>query len=578
MYTLNKIKQKLADKINEALEQNTVVATKLVYPPQKDMGELSFPCFELAQQLQKNPADIAADLKEKISLPEGVREVQTAGPYLNFFLDKARLADELISEIKEKQENYGAQEQEKKEKIIIEYSNVNTHKEYHVGHLRNICFGETITRILKANGHEAIPVSYINDFGIHVAKTLWNLDNYLQQNYPGQNIEDLSDKEKGYILGKTYADAAQKSKDNEQAQQAQAEISELMKKIESRNSEEYELWQKTRQWNINQFQEIYKELGVEFEDTFYESEYTKEGKQIVEDLLNKGILEKSEGAIIANLEKYDLGVLVVVRSDGTGMYAVADLALAKAKLEKYDPDKSIYVVDNRQTLYFQQLFKILELAGYDQEMIHLAYEFVKLPEGMMSSRSGNVITYEELRQKVLERSLEETQKRHPDWEQNKLEDTAKKIGFNAIKFEMLKVHADNVITFDIEEALSFDGFTSAYIQYTVARIQSILRKAKIGSEAEKPGQELTETQEQDLVIKLAKFPEAVSRAGKNYDPSEIAKYLFELSQTFNDYYHTVPVLQSEEQTQKARLALIQATSQTLEIGMDLLGLELVEEM
>ena len=577
MYTLNKTKQQIADNINGILEQELITASKIVYPPQKEMGDLSLPCFELAQTLQKNPADIAEDLKGKVYLPESVEQIQTSGPYLNFFLNKPHLADKLLSEIDQKQEHYGFQEQEEKEKIIIEYSNVNTHKEYHVGHLRNICFGEAVARILNANGHEAMPVSYVNDFGVHVAKTLWNLNDYLQQNYPDQNIENLSDKEKGYILGKTYADAAQKAKDNEQAQ---TEISELMKKIESRDSQEYELWQKTRRWNINQFHQIYQELGVEFQDFLYESEYTEEGNKIVKELLDKGILEKSEGAIIANLEKYNLGVLVIVRSDGTGMYAVADLALAKAKLEKYDPDKSIYVVDNRQTLYFQQLFKILELAGYKQEMVHLAFEFVKLPSGMMSSRSGNVITYEELRQIVMKRALEETEKRHPDWSREKLEETAKRIGFNAIKFEMLKVDADNIITFDIDQALSFDGFTSAYIQYTVARIQSISRKAEVepSSSKDEPGKQLTQERERDLVVKLAKFPEAVAAAGKNYDPSKIAKYLFDLAQIFNDYYHAVPVLQSEEQTQKARLALLKAVSQTLENGMRLLNLKSVDQM
>lgn len=403
MYTLNKLKQAIADNINQVLEKDLVQANKIAYPPQKEMGELSFPCFELAQTLQKDPKDIATDLKEKISLPDGVSEAQTAGPYLNFFLDKTYLADTIISDIEQKKGNYGTGDNKKGEKIIIEYSNVNTHKEYHVGHIRNISFGEAVTRILAAGGHEALPISYINDFGIHVAKTLWNLDNYLEQNYPDQKIDDLSDKEKGYILGKTYADAAQKAKDNEKAQ---AEISGLMKKIESRNTEEYELWQKTREWNINQFAEIYKELGVEFHHHFYESEYIEEGKKMVGELLDKGILKKSEGAVIADLEEYDLGVLVIVRSDGTAMYAVADLALAKAKLEKYQPDRSIYVVDNRQTLYFQQLFKILELMGYKQKMVHLAFEFVKLPGGMMSSRSGNVITFEELRQKVIARSRE----------------------------------------------------------------------------------------------------------------------------------------------------------------------------
>ncbi len=578
MGTLSNVKEKLAGKINELLGQDLVSPENLVYPLHKEMGDVSLPCFNLAKKTKKDPGQIAEDLRDEMEKSDIVDEAKSAGPYLNFFLNKEFLISKIIAEVDQGGAKYGHNKDGQEKRVLVEYSNVNTHKEYHVGHLRNICFGDFVVRILSANNFSSIPVSYVNDFGIHVAKTLWNLENYLKENYPEQDIKNLPDKQKGYILGKAYADAAQRIKKNPEVQE---EVVGFMKKIEKREGEEYELWQETRSWNIKQFEEIYQELGVSFQDLFYESEHIEEGREIVEELLSKGILKKSQGAIIADLEKHGLGVLVIVRSDGTSTYPVADLALTKVKTEKHQPDRSIYVVDNRQTLYFKQLFKIFELAGYEQEMIHLSYDFVKLPGGMMASREGNVITYEELKQEVYQRALQETKKRHPDWPQEKLEETARKIGINAIKFEMLKVNPNNVITFDIDQALSFDGFTSAYIQYTNARIESIIKKTE-GEEVDpEPGnyeKELKEEREIELIMKLGKYPEIVTTSGKKFDPSEIAKYLFELTQIFNDYYHSVPVLKSNTGTRKARLALLRAVSQVIKNGSDLLGLSQISEM
>lgn len=573
---LGNIKKELADEINKILEENIITENSIVYPPQKEMGDLSLPCFDMAKSLKKSPNDIAADLAERVKTRDMFTEIKAEGPYLNAYLNHEYINKIVLETINKENSGFGLSKKNQNYKIMIEYSNVNTHKEYHVGHLRNICYGEATTRILSANGFDAIPVNYINDFGIHVAKTLWNLDNYLVENYPGENIEKFSDKKKGFVLGKAYADAAAKSKDDEEAQK---EISEIMKKIESRDSEKYKLWETTRKWNINQFEEIYKELDVKFDDYFYESEYIDEGVKIVHELVNKGILEKSEGAIIANLEKYDLGVLVVVRSDGTMMYPVADLALAKAKLDKHYPDESIYVVDNRQTLYFKQLFKVLELIGYKQKFVHLSHDFVKLPGGMMSSRSGNVITYEELKEQVFEKAKNETKKRHGDWDEEKIKEVAKKIGFGAIKFEMLKVDSNNVIIFDLDKALSFDGFTSAYIQYTFARINSVIKKAGLDETGLNfNSKNLKEREEKDLIIKLAKYEEVVKKAGDDYDPSEVAKYLFELARLFNDYYHKISVLNSGEKTKKARLALLNSTKTVLKNGLNLLAVDVMEEM
>ena len=415
----------------------------------------------------KNHVDVASDLISKLKSKE-FSSVKVAGPYLNFKLKTELLIENVLNEISKECEKYGQNKKGKKERIMIEFSNVNTHKEYHIGHLRNIAYGDAVVRILNKCGQNVIPVSYVNDFGIHVAKTLWAYLEFYKDTELPEN--------KGEFLGEIYVKASNESKENKLVK---GMIEAIIKKIESRDGKEYELWQKTRKWSIEQFDKIYDELGVKFEKKYYESEFIDKGKKQVDDLLKKDILVKSRGAVIADLEKYNLGVLVILRSDGTATYPVADIPLAEAKFKDYKFDKSIYIVDTAQSLYFKQLFKILELMGYTEEKVHLSYDVVKLPSGKMSSRLGNTVTYAELKQKLFDKALEETSKRHEDWDKQKQEENAWEIAKGAMKFEMIKIGSDQIITFNIDKALSFQGYTSAYLQYTIARINSIIKKSEI---------------------------------------------------------------------------------------------------
>jgi len=560
VYTLEKVKNEIVKKINKALGKKIVQASDLVYPPNPEMGDLSLACFKNNIKL----GSIAAkDIKTKVVL--GVKWV---GSYLNFTINKEYLAEEALKEIRRQKDKYGKNNSGKNKKVMIEYSNANTHKEYHVGHLRNICYGDAVNRIISVNGFKSIPVSYINDFGIHVAKTLWN---YILDK---KNWDKIFKHEKGRKLGDVYVDACIREKKDKLAKK---KIEFIMKKIETRKGEEYDLWEETRKWSIDYFQKIYDELGVKFNYTYYENEFVGKGLKKVDELLKKKVLKKSQGAIIADLEKYGLNVLVFKRSDGTATYPVADLALAEEKFKKCDT--SIYVIDVRQSLYFKQLFKVLELMGYKKDMVHLGYEFVKLPSGMMSSREGNVVTYEKLSQEVFKRVKKETKLRHKNWTAKQVDEVARVIGIGAMKFEMIKVGAGNVITFDIKKALEFSGYTAAYLQYTYARIQSIVSKARNAKRITQANYEkLTNSKEHGLVLGLAKYPEVVLKAGEKYDPSEIAKYLFELAQEFNDYYHQVPVLKAEKEVRDARLVLITSVSQVIKNGLGLLGIKVVDKM
>ena len=570
MYPLVKIKQNIAKLINQALGKKLVKATDLIFPPKPEFGDLSLPCFELAKKYKKTAVEMAELLVRKTKLDQWIVATKAIGPYLNFTFNKTKLAQEVINnQINKLGVNYGLNQIGAGQRVMIEYSNANTHKAYHVGHLRNLCFGDAVAKILQINGYQVIPVSYINDFGIHAAKTIWAYQTFFSK-------EKLP-ADKGYFLGQVYSRAVSELEKDEAASR---EILAIMKKIESQGGKEFKLWQKTREWSINGFSKIYHQLGIEFEHIFYESDYLNKGLDLIAKLYKKLFLTKSQGIIIANLEKYNLGVLPFLRSDSTALYPVADLPLAIEKFKKYKIDKSIYVVDVRQSLYFKQLFKILELLGYKKPMAHLSYEFVKLPSGLISSRAGQVITYQDLRAEFFKKALSETRQRHRNWSGEKIKSVATKLTNGAIKFEMVKVGADKIITFDINQALRFDGFTAAYLQYTCARINSIIRKSKLKKSQFNNfrADNLTEDKENNLILKLAKYPEVVAVAAKNYQPAEIAQFLFNLAQSFNDYYHSLPVLKAKKETKLARLALISAVSQVIANGLTLFGIEVMEKM
>lgn len=564
---LNRIKAEITEKINKALNQKLVKASDLVYPPQTNMGDISLPCFSLAKELGENPTKAAQRLVGKISAKGIIASTNSAGPYFNIKLKTEVLAEELIKIINKEKEKFGFNKSGRKKRVLIEFTNVNTHKEYHVGHLRNLCYGDATARILAANGYTSIPVSYINDFGIHVAKTLWAyLEFYQKKELPNN---------KGKFLGEVYARSNKEAKKDQTAKQM---IELIMRRIESRQGDEYKLWQETREWSIEQFAKIYQEMNVSLDHTYYESEFIDEGRKKVIELLKQGILKQSQGAVIADLEEYGLGVLVVLRSDGTATYPVADIPLAIAKMEKYKFDKSLYVVDVRQSLYFKQLFKILSLMGYQGQLIHLGFNFVKLPMGMMSSRSGNIISYEDLREQMFIKAKEETAKRHSDWSDKKIISVSNVLTTSAIRFEMIKTGALQEIIFDTEKALHFQGFTAAYIQYTYARLQSILKKAGKINPRNIDLSKLKEQKEHALLLSLAKYQEVVKRAGKKYDASEIAKYVYDLAQQLNDYYHNQPILKAEEKIKICRLKLILSASQVIKNALDLLGIKVVDEM
>jgi arginyl-tRNA synthetase len=533
-------------------------------PPNETMGDLSLPCFDLAKKLGKNPVEIANMLAESLKI-KFVHKIVVQGPYLNIFL-KPGFLNKLVVAGKKKI----TLPKDERKKIMLEYSQPNSHKEFHVGHLRNAVLGSSLVNILRWQGHKVVAANYIGDAGVHVAKCLWNLTKF----HAGDTIPE----NKGEYLGAIYAEAVAKLEENEEYAK---EVSALQKKLEKGDPELMKLWRETKEWSMQSFLRSYDLLQVEFDAWFYESEEEKSGRKLLKRILKENSIpeiKKSEGAIIADLTAYDLSVLVLIKSDGNLLYGAKDLPLAIKKFKKYKIDKSIYVVDVRQSLYLKQIFKVMDLFGYaDKEKVHIPYDFVTLPEGAMASRKGNVVTFEKFYAEIFSHSLAETEKRHEDWTQEKKEFTAKMISLSAIKFGMLKYDNQSIIVFDVAKSLAFDGDTGPYLLYAIARVNSILRKESLTVQKVNYAA-LNEPSEKKLILHLAKFDETVASSGADFAPSKLCSYLLELARLFSTFYHDVPVLKAEPKERTARLALVERVGAVLREGLGLLNIDAVDEM
>lgn len=568
MYTVQKAKQQIVEAIKSALRKRyTPSIDEIVYPPNTEMGDLSFPCFAVAKGVGGDPVEVATELAAKIG-PKGlIKEVKAVGPYVNFVLDQTELTDNVLEQVRVAKDKYGNSTLGKGKRIMVEYAQPNTHKELHVGHLRNILIGESLIHVLRATGYEVVAASYIGDVGAHVAKCLWGILN-LREGVEPEKGEEAS------FLQEVYAEA---EKQMEKKKKVQNEIRDLQNRLEEGDKELVALWKKTRKWSLDEFKRIFKELGAPVDVWYFESDVEKKGKKMVQQMLKDGIAEHSQGAVIADLEKEGLGAFLLLRSDGGALYSTKDLALAFEKEKKYNPDKSIYVVDSRQELFLKQLFATLKKLGVKASLKHLSYEFVKLKGGTMSSRKGTVISLDSFLEQVIEMVKAETLKRHEDWPESKVAEVARRIALSAVKFDMLKIDPAKVITFDPKSALSFDGFTGPYVLYSLTRARSILRKAE--SKAKANPKLNTTPEEKALVFEMARLPELVQDVSVSHQLSKIAEYLFSLAKAFSDFYNNVPVIQADDdEIKQARLALIQAYAQVVENGLKLLGIEPVDEM
>ncbi|KYC49654.1 MAG: Arginine--tRNA ligase [Candidatus Methanofastidiosum methylothiophilum] len=444
---------------------------------------------------------------------------------------------------------------------MVEYSQPNTHKSFHIGHLRNVCLGDALANIMEFSGYETVRANYIGDVGAHVAKCLWGYMKFYDGVIPENN--------RGEFLGKVYSEADNKLKESEEYQE---EYKVVLKNLYEGDKRTIDVWQMTKEWSLEEFNRIYQELGVNFDIFLYESEVKDEGTKIAKELLDKGVAKEKDGAVIVDLKDYGLDEFVILRSDGTALYSTKDLALAERKFQDFKIDLSLYVVGSEQKFYFKQLFKTLELMGFKQAQrcFHLSYELVMLEEGKMSSREGNVVLYSELKDVVKKEALNQVRERNI----SNADTISEIVTIGALKYSMMKDNNKRII-FNWKKALDFEGDTAPYIQYAHARASSILNK--IGKLDQKFEIEDLNEKEYKLVFMLSEFPEVVEKASIDYRPDYVSNYVYDLAKCFNEFYHECHVINAE--TNKVfRASLVKATKMVLHNALALLGIKAPEEM
>jgi len=574
----NLIKQTLKKKLNIKDFKN--LELELATPPDFKMGDYSWPCFSLAKIVKKSPREIAEILAEGIKPTKEIEKVEAVIGYLNFFVNKILLAEITIKKTLKKKDNYGKgnlAKTSKDKKIILEFSSPNTNKPQHLGHLRNNVLGEALASILKSQNFKIIKTNLINDRGIHICKSM-----LAYQKFGNKETPKSSGLKGDYLVGKYYVLFGEKVKEN---QKLLEEAQELLRKWEAGDKETRKLWQKMNSWVYQGFKKTYKKLGVTFDRYDFESKVYESGKIEVLKAFKKGICYKREdGAIEIDLNKYNLDKKVLIRADGTTIYIIPDIGVAKLRYKKEKFDQCLYITGFEQEYHFKVLFKILELFNPDfnwhDKLFHFPYGMVFLPEGKIKSREGKTVEADELIKEIEDLAKKEILKREPKLPQNELKKRAEKIALSSLKFFLLKFTPKQEIHFDPQKEVSFEGATGPYLQYTYARIKSILRKAGPDKLKTKLNFASFKTEEEKELIKLIyTFADILSLAAINYNPAMLCEYLLQLASLFNKFYQKIPVLKAEtKELKEARVALIKCAAIVIKNGLKILGIETLEKM
>ncbi|MFA5583812.1 MAG: arginine--tRNA ligase, partial [Bacteriovoracaceae bacterium] len=492
--------------------------------PNREAGDLSFPLFILAKELKTNPAQAAKSLSEsETKWPSFISRVNSAGPYLNFYFDFNKIAETLIPEINSG-DFFKKKLTENSPKTMIEFSQPNTHKELHVGHMRNLCLGDSLIRLHRYAGFDIVSTTFPGDVGTHVAKCLW----YLKFHYKGE----IPTERKGAWLGTLYTagnNLLEDQRGTPQEEKNREQLTLILKQLEQKSGEYYELWKETRQWSIDLMNEVYKWADVKFDVWYWESEVDSDSVKLAKEYYEKGLFIEDKGCIGIDLSDYKLGFCMLLKSDGNGLYATKDIELARRKFQDFKIEKNIYIVDKRQERHFKQVFKTLELMGFEQakNCYHLQYDFVELPDGAMSSRKGNIVPLQSLIENMVTMIKDQYLSRYKEeWSESEIEETAQLVAKGAIKYGMTRIDPSKKIVFDMSEWLKLDGESGPYAQYVYARINSMLKKFGTPLHQEI---KIENKQEEELIALLMKFNHAVQEATTQYKPSALTAYIYDLS-------------------------------------------------
>lgn len=561
----------MKNQIVNLLSQNIEVLTSeeisqlIEIPPKPEMGDFAFPCFRLAKSYRKAPPMIAQDLKESIGDQAFLSEIKVVGGYLNFYVDKAQYAQQIIDKYTNVTD-YGCSDQGKGKTICIDYSSPNVAKNFHVGHLRTTIIGNSLYKIFSKLGYKVVRINHLGDWGTQFGKLIvaykkWGSREAVEE----KGIEELMD-----IYVKFHEEA---EKDDSLNDEARA----WFLKMEQGDEEALEIWQWFRDISLKEFMRVYNILGMEFDSFAGESFYRDKTADVIKRLTDDGLLKESQGAMIVPLEEYDMPPCIVAKKDGSSIYATRDLAAILYRKATYNFDRCLYVTGLEQKLHFAQVFKVIELMGndYAKNLVHIPYGLVSLKSGKISSRKGNVIFAEDLLRESINKTTSIIEEKNPDIPDK--EEVAKQVGIGAIIFNDLYNQRIKDVIFDWNKLLNFDGETGPYVQYTYARASSVLRK--IGEVPDTIDYTLlTDEASIGLLKEIERYPQVIKDAAERYEPSVIARYSIDLAHAFNKFYHECQINVEDETTKYTRTNVVKIARYIIKDALSLLGIQCPEQM
>ena len=561
----------MKNQIVNLLSQNIEVLTSeeisqlIEIPPKPEMGDFAFPCFRLAKSYHKAPPMIAQDLKESIGDQAFLSEIKVVGGYLNFYVDKAQYAQQIIDKYNNATD-YGCSDQGKDKTICIDYSSPNVAKNFHVGHLRTTIIGNSLYKIFSKLGYKVVRINHLGDWGTQFGKLIvaykkWGSREAVEE----KGIEELMD-----IYVKFHEEA---EKDDSLNDEARA----WFLKMEQGNEEALEIWQWFRDISLKEFMRVYNILGMEFDSFAGESFYRDKTADVIKRLTDDGLLKESQGAMIVPLDEYDMPPCIVAKKDGSSIYATRDLAAILYRKATYNFDRCLYVTGLEQKLHFAQVFKVIELMGndYAKNLVHIPYGLVSLKSGKISSRKGNVIFAEDLLRESINKTTSIIEEKNPAIPDK--EEVAKQVGIGAIIFNDLYNQRIKDVIFDWNKLLNFDGETGPYVQYTYARASSVLRK--IGEVPDTIDYTLlTDEASIGLLKEIERYPQVIKDAAERYEPSVIARYSIDLAHAFNKFYHECQINVEDETTKYTRTNVVKIARYIIKDALSLLGIQCPEQM
>ena len=536
-------------------------------PPNKDMGDYAFPCFKLAKVFRKAPNLIAQDIAESIVAEGDISKVVPMGGYVNFFVNKSQLAKTVINNVLTQKNDYGKSKIGEGKNIIVEFSSPNIAKPFHIGHIRTTVIGNAIYKLYDSQGYNTIRINHLGDYGTQFGKLIVAFKKWGDKETVEKNpIKEL------LALYIKFHDVAKEQPELEEEARA------WFVKLENGDEEAKELWTWFRDESLKEFDKVYKLMDIEFDSFAGESFYTDKMDAVIQELEEKHLLKESRGAKIVDLEEYGMPPALIQKNDGSTLYMTRDLAAAIYRKKTYDFDKCIYVVASQQNLHFQQWFKVIELMGYDwyDKLEHVNFGMVSLEDGTLSTRNGRVVFLEDVLNQAIQKTREIIESKNPDIEN--LDQTVKDVGVGAVIFQELSNSRIKDYVFSWDKTLSFDGETGPYVQYTHARCCSVLRKAGEEVTADINYDLLSDEDSSEVLKLIGDFNKNILVALRKSEPHIITRFVLDLAQAFNKFYHDNPILVDDAELRKARLALVEATRQTIKNALALLGMHAPERM